>query len=75
MKIPKRIDTLIDKRLLLAERLNSIDIEICEWMESKGMDLSDMGDFTRTGCMIYCEPVEAANCLINAIEEFEVMPS
>ena len=54
MKIPKRIDTLIDKRLLLAERLNSVDIEICEWMESKGMDLSDMEDFTRTGCMIYC---------------------
>ena len=71
MKIPKRIEALIDKRQLLAEQLNSIDIEICEWMESKGMDLSDMGDFTRSGCMIYCEPGAAANSLREAIDEYE----
>ena len=70
MKIPKKIENLIDKRQKLAEKLNTADIELCDWMESKGMDLSGLEDCTRTGCMIYCEPASAANCVRDAIESY-----
>lgn len=68
MKIPKRIEKLIDKRQDLAERLNSADAELCNWMERKGMNLLEMTDFTRTGCMIYCEPDTAAMLTRDAIK-------
>ena len=70
MKIPKSIDKLIDRRERLAEELNEADIKLCDWMESKGMNLCEMGDFTRTGCMVYCEPATAARCVRESIEEY-----
>lgn len=70
MEIPKRIENLIDKRWDLAERLNSADAELCEWMEQQGMNLLEMTDFTRTGCMMYCEPATAAKLTRDAIENY-----
>lgn len=72
MEIPKYVEKMIDKREILAEQLNRADIELSDWMESKGMNLFEMTDFVRSGCMIYCEPPVAADCVREAIESHEL---
>lgn len=72
MKIPANVEKMIDKREKLAEQLNNVDVELSQWMEDKGMDLLEMTDFTRSGCMIYCEPGAAANCVREAINNHEL---
>lgn len=71
MKISKQISNLIDRREKLAEQLNSVDVQLSQWMEDQGMDLLTMSDFTRSGCMIYCEPASAADCVRTAILEYD----
>lgn len=71
MKIPREIKALIRRRRKLAEDLCCVSSQLDEWMESQGIDLSEHGDYTITGCMIYCEPDAAEGCVIRAIEEFE----
>ena len=61
MKIPKYIDKLIDKRQKLAEQLSEVSTELDEWLERNNIPLG--GDYTYTGCMIYCEPSTAARCV------------
>ena len=71
MEIPKRINYLIDQREKLAKKLNHTDCELSEWMEKQGMNLFEMSDFTRNGCMIYCEPNAAARSVKEEIEKYE----
>lgn len=71
MKIPREVKALIRRRRKLAEDLCCVSGQLDEWMESQGMDLTEHGDYTITGCMIYCEPGTAEKCVIRAIEEFE----
>lgn len=61
MKIPKYIDKLIDRRKKLALQLMSVATELDERLDKNGIDCD--GDYTRTGCMIYCEPYAAARCV------------
>lgn len=68
MNIPKKIEHLIDRRQRLAEQLNSADVELSKWMEQHGIDMSECSDFTRTGCMIYCEPDAAARNVRETIQ-------
>ena len=69
MKIPKYIDRLLKRRTKLAEQLNSVSTELDEWLaeqlNSVSTELDEWlenneiptdNDYTRTGCMIYCEP-------------------
>lgn len=70
MKIPKKIDKLIEKRQKLAEELNAADLVLCEWLENKGINTAMLQDSVATGCMMYCEPGTAANNVRKAIEEF-----
>lgn len=72
MEIPKKIEILINKRQHLSEMLNSTDIELSNWMEKKGMDLAEHAAYTRTGCMIYCEPQMAAESVRQAIKNFNL---
>jgi hypothetical protein len=67
MIIPKYIDELIEQRQTLAERLNCADVKLCDWMEKQGIDLIQLNDCVRTGCMMYCEPGNAANAVREAI--------
>lgn len=57
MKIPKYIDSLLKRRTKLAEQLNSVSLELDEWLEDN--EIPTDTDYTRTGCMIYCEPYTA----------------
>lgn len=61
MKIPKRIEELIKRRENLALRLMAVGTELDEWLDKNGIECD--GDYTRTGCMIYCEPCTAARCV------------
>ena len=69
MKIPKYIDRLLEKRTKLAEQLNSVSTELDEWLEKNGIPTGN--DYTRTGCMIYCEPYTAERCVRDDILEKE----
>lgn len=62
MKIPKKIEKVIEKRRKLAEDLNSMSIILDNWIEEHGGNLGDpdIYDSVMTGCMIYCEPDNAA---------------
>lgn len=57
MKIPKYVDTLLKRRTKLAEQLNSVSLKLDEWLEYN--EIPTDTDYTRTGCMIYCEPYTA----------------
>lgn len=61
MKIPKCIDKLIKRRTKLAERLMEVCTELDDWLDKN--DIECDGDYTRTGCMIYCEPIVAEKCV------------
>lgn len=61
MKIPKYIDKLIERRMKLAFELMDVSTQLDNWLEKNGFDLSEMSDYTITGCMIYCEPAAAAS--------------
>lgn len=71
MKIPREVKALIRRRKKLAEDLCCVSSQLDEWMESQGMNLIEHGDYTNTGCMIYCEPDDTERCVIRAIEEFK----
>lgn len=60
MKIPKYIDKLIEKRMNLAIELQATSSQLDNWLEKHGFDLSEMSDYTISGCLIYCEPTVAA---------------
>lgn len=57
MKIPKHIDSLLKRRTRLAEQLAMASAELDEWLEKN--EIPTGNDYTRTGCMIYCEPYTA----------------
>lgn len=61
MKIPKYVDKLIVRRRILAERLAEVSTELDDWLDKNGIECD--GDYTRTGCMIYCEPPVAEQCV------------
>ena len=58
MKIPKKVQRLIDRREKLAKNLIDVCNELDTWLEKNGADFndSDLVDSTVTGCRIYCEP-------------------
>lgn len=62
MDIPKKIQKLIDRRKRLAMNLMSACNELDAWLQNNGADLTDLDltDSTLSGCMIYCEPGNAA---------------
>lgn len=68
MKIPKKIQKLLERRERLALDLMEVTSKIDSWLELNGADLtdSDLTDSTLSGCMIYCEP---ANARIN-VEDY-----
>lgn len=63
MKIPKYIDKLIERRMKLAYELMDVSSQLDSWLENNDFDLSELSDYTCTGCMIYCEPDAAASNL------------
>lgn len=61
MRIPKYVDKLIERRRKLAYELADVCSQLDNWLENNGFDLSELSDYTITGCMIYCEPDAAAS--------------
>lgn len=69
MKIPKYVQNLIIRRERLAEELMNVSSKLDKWLEKQGIPLD--GDYTITGCMIYCEPATARECVEEDILNFE----
>lgn len=71
MKIPKRVQNLLDKREELAMNLISVSNELDTWLEKNSADFtdSDLVDSTITGCMIYCEPGNAKSNVEDYIKD------
>ena len=61
MKTPKYIDRLLKRRTRLAEQLAMVSSELDDWLEKN--EILTGNDYTRTGCMIYCEPDNAERCV------------
>lgn len=66
MKIPKRTQNLLDRRERLAYQLISACAELDKWLEKNGADLCnpELTGSTISGCMIYCEPDNAKNNVV-----------
>ena len=71
MKIPKKIQILLDRRERLAYQLSETCCKLDTWLEENGADLTDedLCDSTITGCMIYCEPANAKTNVMEYIEK------
>ncbi len=71
MKIPKRVQNLLDRREKLAMNLMSVSSELDTWLEKNGADFmdSDLVNSTLTGCMIYCEPGNAKSNVEDYIKD------
>lgn len=70
MKVPKKIEKILDRREKITMELMSLNTELDEWLESKGADLTDekINDAVITGCMIYAEPWTAKQIVRDYIE-------
>lgn len=71
MKIPKKIQILLDRRERLAYQLSETCCKLDTWLEENGADLTDedLCDSIITGCMIYCEPDNAKTNVMEYIEK------
>ena len=61
MKIPKYVQKMIDDRCKLACRLSEVSSNLDDWLMNRDIPLG--GDYTMSGCMIYCEPYVAKDCV------------
>lgn len=67
MRIPKKIEKIIECRARLAERLNDKDMELTEWLEKKGL-IDKVEDYDiMSGCEMYVNPYASANRIREAI--------
>jgi hypothetical protein len=67
MKIPKRIEKLIERRERLANELGIVDIDLTEWLEKNGIAESlDPSDFCG-GVEMYSNPADSAERIREAI--------
>lgn len=67
MKIPKKIDKLLEKRAEAARNFIAADIEISKWLDSKDIVVSP--DDINTGACSLCEPYSSIEHIREAILE------
>lgn len=69
MKIPKKIEKLIERRAKLATDLTQADCELVEWLDKKNLtDKVEEYDIM-TGCEMYVNPRNSAERIRNVILE------
>ena len=70
MKIPKKIDVLLEKRVRLANQLSKLNWELESFIEENGGNLSDSDIFCGVcgHVMIYEEPEEAEDIVRDYIK-------
>ena len=66
MKIPKYVQKLIDRRCVLAERLQETCWNLDEWLDKNDIECEECD--THTGVEIYCNPIASKNRIIKAIK-------
>ena len=66
MKIPKRIEKMIDRRARIASDLNAIDSELAEWIEDNKIEVQEY-DYC-SGVEMYANPYASAERIKQAIE-------
>ena len=61
MKIPSKIQKLLDQQEELSMKLTEVSSKIDNWLDENGADFSDpdIKDSVLTGCLIYTEPGSA----------------
>lgn len=71
MKVPKKIERLLNRKEYLAYELAKVNCELDNWLENHGADLSSspLCDCTVSGCMIYCEPTNSKLIVRSYIED------
>jgi hypothetical protein len=69
MKIPKRIENLIDKRTKLAQDLNSVDLELTNWIDKHNVEVESY-DYC-SGCEMYANPSASGERIKQAILKTE----
>lgn len=71
MKIPQKIEKLLERRERLAYQLMDACSKLDAWLEENGANFADedLCDSTITGCMIYCEPDNAKTNVMDYIEK------
>ena len=67
MKIPKKIEKLIYKRIKLACELDDVCSELDEWLEKHNINTEN--EDTHGGVEIYVNPHDSGERIINAILE------
>lgn len=66
MKIPKRIEKMIDRRARIASDLNAIDYELAKWLEDNKIEAQEY-DYC-SGIEMYANPYASAERIKQAIE-------
>lgn len=67
MKIPKKIEKLIERRARLADDLTHADNELTAWLDKKGLiDKVEEYDII-TGCEMYVNPYASADRIRDVI--------
>ena len=69
MKIPKYINKLLDRRVRLAEDLNSVDCKITKWITNNNIEVEEYE--YNTGVEMYANPYASADRIRKAIENKE----
>ena len=65
MKIPKKIETLLQRRALYADKLQDIDYELSAWIDKNGIECAS--EDYRGGVEMYVNPYESADSIRQAI--------
>lgn len=71
MKIPQKIEKLLERREKLAFDLLDAESQLSDWLTKKGANFSDpdIRDSTLSGCMIFIEPTTAKQNVRQYIQE------
>ena len=69
MKIPKKIDTLLNQRTRYAGMLDRVSFRLDKWLMEHGIDPGDAN--WMTGCEIYVNPYAAEAAVRKAIVDHD----
>lgn len=67
MKIPKYVQSLIDRRCQLAVQLDNVCYELDKWLDKNNIECESCD--THTGVEIYCNPYSSKSRIMKAIAD------
>ena len=73
MKCPQYIKDMLMARAHHAERFSSLDWDVQEWLDKHGIEVVECD--ICGGCESYVNPRDSSKRIIQAIEDFEPLPT